>query len=60
MFVETLGGDLTIKVENNTEDGQGIYREPVLDADQSLDDAEIRYATRGTLIRLKILPDRET
>ena len=60
VFVETLGGDLTIKVENNTEDGKGIYREPVLDADQSLDDAEVHYARLGTLILLKILPYRET
>ncbi len=29
VFVETVGGDLTIKVENNTEDGRGVYREPV-------------------------------
>ena len=26
-FVETVGGDLTIKVENNTETGEGISRE---------------------------------
>ena len=31
VFVETVGGDLTIKVENNTQDGQGIYREAVVD-----------------------------
>jgi hypothetical protein len=60
VFVETVRGDLTVKVENNTEDGQGIYREPVLDADQSLDDAEVHYAKVGTLILLKILPYRET
>ena len=41
------GGDLTVKVENNTADGQGIYREPVDDPDQSLDDAEIAYAQVG-------------
>ena len=29
VFVETLGGTLTIKVENNTNDGLGIYSEPV-------------------------------
>ena len=27
VFVETVGGDLTVKVEDNTEDGLGIYRE---------------------------------
>ena len=34
VFVETVGGDLTIKVEDNTEDGKGIYNEPVDDANQ--------------------------
>jgi hypothetical protein len=29
LFVETTGGDLTIKVENNTESGEGIHSEPV-------------------------------
>ena len=59
VFVETVGGDLTVKVEDNTEDGLGIYREPVDDADQSLDDAAIHYAELGTLILIKVLPYRE-
>ncbi|WP_031433721.1 DNA repair ATPase [Methylomarinum vadi] len=59
VFVETIGGDLTIKVENNTEDGLGIYREPVEDQHQSLADAEIHYAELGSLILLKIKPYRE-
>lgn len=59
VFVETVGGDLTIKVENNTKDGLGIYREPVDDANQSLDDAKISYAIVGPLVLLKILPYRE-
>jgi hypothetical protein len=29
VFVETVGGDLTVKVENNTDSGKGIYSEPV-------------------------------
>ena len=44
VFVETVAGDLTIKVENNTETGLGIYSEPVEDKNQSLADAEIAYA----------------
>lgn len=71
LFVECVHGDLTIKVENNTETGQGIYAEPVDDPDQSLDDARIYYAPIGPshaaaagrasgLILLKILPFRET
>jgi MoxR-like ATPase len=59
VFVETIGGQLTIKVENNTEDGQGIYREAVVDKTQSLDDAAIEFARVGTLVLLKILPYRE-
>ena len=41
MFVETVGGDLTVKVENNTETGEGIYREPVDEPLQSLADADV-------------------
>ena len=59
VFVETINGDLTIKVENNTDDGQGIYQEEVEDKTQSLDDATIAYAKVGNLILLKILPYRE-
>lgn len=59
VFVETVGGDLTIKIEDNTEDGLGLYREPVEDKTQSLDDAEVHYAAVGNLILLKILPYRE-
>ena len=59
VFVETTGGDLTIKVEDNTEDGRGIYAEPVDDKTQSLDDADIFYADLNDLILLKIKPYRE-
>lgn len=59
LFVETVGGDLTIKVENNTESGLGIYREDVVNADQTLDDAEFFYAIVGNLILLKIRPYQE-
>ncbi|MCB9396778.1 MAG: DNA repair ATPase [Acidobacteria bacterium] len=59
VFVETVGGDLTVKVEDNTEDGSGIYAEPVEHADQSLDDADIFYARVGHLILLKIRPFQE-
>ncbi|MBL8741431.1 MAG: DNA repair ATPase, partial [Myxococcales bacterium] len=59
VFVDCIGGDLTIKIENNTKDGKGIYREAVEDANQTLDDAEIGYAVVGALIILKIKPYRE-
>ena len=59
VFVETVGGDLTVKVENNTTDGLGIYREPVEDPRQALDDADIWYAKVGSLILMKVLPYRE-
>ena len=70
LFVECVHGDLTIKVENNTETGQGIYAEPVDDANQSLDDAKMFFVPVGAsfasgrggggLVLLKILPFRET
>ncbi|MCE3253430.1 MAG: repair protein, partial [Cellvibrio sp.] len=59
IFVEAVNGDLTIKIENNTEDGLGVYREEVEDKTQSLDDASIFYAAVGSLILLKIRPYRE-
>lgn len=59
LFVETVGGDLTIKVEDNTESGESVYSEPVDHADQTLDDAEIHWAKVGGLYLLKILPFRE-
>ncbi|MBP6216234.1 MAG: DNA repair ATPase [Luteimonas sp.] len=60
VFVETTGGDLTLKVENNTDTGRGVYSEPVEDGTQSLDDATIDFAKVGSLILLKILPYRES
>lgn len=59
VFVETIGGDLTVKVEDNTEDGLGIYSEKVEEANQSLDDAEVSYAMVGNLILLAITPYKE-
>ena len=60
VFVETTGGDLTVKIENNTESGLGIYSEPVEDLHQSLADAEVAWARLGLLILLRIKPYRET
>jgi MoxR-like ATPase len=59
VFVETVGGDLTIKIEDNTDDGKGIFSEPVEYKDQTLEDAEIFYAIVGNLIFLKIKPYKE-
>ncbi|MFD3748033.1 DNA repair ATPase [Nocardia sp. NPDC058633] len=60
VFVETLGGTLTVKVENNTETGTGIYAEPVVEPLQSLADADVHYAEVGALILLRIRPYNET
>ncbi|QDV25082.1 DNA repair ATPase [Aureliella helgolandensis] len=59
VFVECVGGDLTIKVEDNTEDGSGIYAEPVDNPDQTLDDAEVYYSILGNLVLLKMRPYQE-
>ncbi len=59
VFVETIGGELTIKIEDNTDSGKGIYHEKVENADQRLEDAEIYYAIVGNIIILKIKPYQE-
>ncbi|MGR6913562.1 DNA repair ATPase [[Actinomadura] parvosata] len=60
VFVETVGGDLTIKIEDNTETGAGIYAEPVAEPLQSLADADVEYARVGPLILMRIRPYKET
>ncbi|MDQ7907738.1 DNA repair ATPase [Phytohabitans sp. ZYX-F-186] len=60
VFVETVGGTLTVKVENNTETGEGIYAEPVDEPLQSLADADVHYARVGPLILLRVRPYKET
>ncbi|WP_230193784.1 DNA repair ATPase [Streptomyces coriariae] len=59
VFVETVGGTLTVKVEDNTETGEGIYAEPVAEPLQSLADADIAYARVGALIVVDVLPYKE-
>nr|WP_312862727.1 DNA repair ATPase [Streptomonospora salina] len=60
LFVETVGGTLTVKVVNDTETGEGIYSEPVDERLQSLADAEVSYARIGALILLRVLPYNES
>jgi hypothetical protein len=59
VFVECVGGDLTVKIEDNTEDGMGVYREPVEQPNQALHDAQVHYHDAEELMLLKILPYRE-
>ncbi len=59
VFVETVDGDLTIKIEDNTDEGLGIFREDVIHKDQTLDDGQFRYAEIGNLIALEIKPFQE-
>ena len=60
VFVDTLGGTLTVKTENDTGTPDGIHGEPVDEPLQSLADAEIAHARVGPLILLRILPYKET
>ncbi len=60
VFVETIGGDLTIKIEDNTDEGKGILDEPVELVDQTLDDGQYRFADIGNLIALEIKPFQES
>ncbi|GAA0562154.1 DNA repair ATPase [Chitinophaga japonensis] len=59
VFIEAMNGDVTFKIENNTDVGKGIYSEPVMNKDQQLDDAEYYYADLGNLIVIRIKPYQE-
>ncbi|MCK6489242.1 MAG: DNA repair ATPase, partial [Planctomycetes bacterium] len=59
IFVECVHGDLTVKIEDNTATGQGVYREPVDDPTQGLDDAEWHFAVLEAAILVKVRPYRE-
>ncbi|MET9657342.1 DNA repair ATPase [Streptomyces sp. NPDC006510] len=59
LFVDTLGGTLTVKTVNDTDTPDGIYEEPVTEPLQSLADAEVEYATIGPLVLLRVRPYNE-
>ncbi|MFF1919910.1 DNA repair ATPase [Streptomyces sp. NPDC058221] len=59
LFVDTLGGTLTVKTVNDTDTPDGIYQEPVTEPLQSLADAEVAYAELGPLTLLRIRPYKE-
>lgn len=59
VFVEAIGGDITIKVEDNTKSGKGIYSEDVANKDQTLDDADIHYFDFHNIVIFKIKPFQE-
>ncbi|MZE72163.1 DNA repair ATPase, partial [Streptomyces sp. SID5789] len=59
VFVGTVGGTLTVKVEDDTGTGEGVYAEPVDEPLQSLADAHIAYARVGALILVDVLPYKE-
>ncbi|TDB85997.1 AAA family ATPase [Actinomadura sp. KC216] len=60
VFVATIGGTLTVKIEDDTGTGAGIHSEPVDEPLQSLADADVLYARVGALILLRIRPYNET
>ncbi|MFE6780567.1 DNA repair ATPase, partial [Streptomyces sp. NPDC057676] len=59
LYVATVGGSLTVKTENTTESGDGVYREPVDEPLQSLADADVAYASVGPLVLLRVRPYKE-
>ncbi|MER7940936.1 DNA repair ATPase [Streptomyces sp. NPDC094458] len=59
LFVDTLGGTLTVKTDDDTETPDGIYEEPVDEPLQSLADADVEYAQAGPLVLLRVRPYKE-
>lgn len=60
VFIQTIGGKLTVKVEDNTDDGRGIYAEAIEQHDQSLDDADISFCDLGNLVIIRVKPYLES
>jgi len=59
LFVDSSRGDITIKVEDNTNVGLGVYSEPVSNETQSIDDGDFYFVDLGQIIILKIKPYQE-
>jgi len=59
LFVDCSRGDITIKIEDNTNVGLGIFSDPVDEPTQALDDAEFYYVDLEQLVLLKIKPYQE-
>ncbi len=59
VFIEALHGDITFKIEDNTDSGKGIYSEKVTNLDQQLDDAEYFYSDLGNMIAIRVKPYQE-
>ncbi|MFI6371222.1 DNA repair ATPase [Streptomyces sp. NPDC050546] len=59
VFVSTVGGALTVKVDDDTEAAEGIHSEPVDEPLQTLADAHIAHARVGALILLRVRPYKE-
>ncbi|WP_077796192.1 DNA repair ATPase [Streptomyces sp. JHA26] len=59
LYVSAVGGTLTVKLENDTETGEGIHHEPVDEPLQALADADVAHARVGALILLRVRPYKE-
>ncbi|MEU7584290.1 DNA repair ATPase [Streptomyces sp. NPDC041068] len=59
IYVATVGGTLTVKTEDDTGTGRGVYEEPVDEPLQSLADADVAHARVGALILLRVRPYKE-
>ncbi|MFF2728228.1 DNA repair ATPase [Streptomyces sp. NPDC058008] len=59
VFVDTLGGTLTVRTTGDTESPDGIHEEPVDEPLQSLADAAVEHAVAGPLILLRVRPYKE-
>jgi hypothetical protein len=59
VFVDPTGGTLTLRLEDNTAEGEIVLTEPVDDADQSIADTSMAFAVLGDLVVLRVQPYRE-
>ena len=56
LFIEQKKGMLSLKIENNTPQGQVILKEKVDDVNQALGDMRVEYAELESLLLVRLLP----
>ncbi|MFC5219933.1 DNA repair ATPase [Streptomyces coerulescens] len=59
VFVSTVGGTLSVKIDDDMETGESVYTAPVDEPLQALADADIAYTRVGALILLRVRPYKE-
>lgn len=59
VYIQLDAGDLTLKIEDSSGSGKVLYRQALLEKNQSLPDLQVAFARLGNLLLLKVRPYKE-